>query len=578
MSGGASYASKHDLEAREAQWYGGKPGGSTMSSSYGSQGFAGSSPGPKKYGGGGGDGGLTLPPLGKTGKLSESAAMEMEAVRLRMQEQRDATESMIERLMIAHEEARRERESLVMELASMSADSGRKLLIKIITRMCRMQLVVAWQAWHGNTAQFSKMQLQDEAKALKHELKDLVGRIDEAKRDVDLRRQQIADYNFKNASKEQRALLLKIFGRMCGQKSRESFTVWKDAMEEFRRKYTLTLRMLTRLANSHLLGGWKKWYYETFLKSKMTLDETIKTLHYEVGKAKVAYDRAEKHLEKIVGEITKLMIANASPKQKALMIKILTKACTLLTRWGIMKWKKQNNLFKHARKTMGMILSRLMNSELNYGFRKWHMVCIKMTETAGELIVAKLKNQIATLQGHHDASALRIEEMGGNVRKMRESVTLRHSAMSQIAQGAEEVDLEIKLLIAECRGDAKTIAAQARAKADAEAAARGEAPRGGGGGGGGARGGGGPAAAESVDANTRAHLLVFLQNLDHAQPHDTIGALATHPGLPKHKKWLKEYVLLGNQQVAAAIRAYEFTLDTDDFIESLGIIKQQVCP
>ena len=100
MSGGASYASKHDLEAREAQWYGGKPGGSTMSSSYGSPGFAGSSPGPKKYGGGGGDGGLTLPPLGKTGKLSESAAMEMEAVRLRMQEQRDATESMIERLMI----------------------------------------------------------------------------------------------------------------------------------------------------------------------------------------------------------------------------------------------------------------------------------------------------------------------------------------------------------------------------------------------------------------------------------------------------------------------------------------------
>ena len=25
---------------------------------------------------------------------------------------------------------------------------------------------------------------------------------------------------------------------------------------------------------------------------------------------------------------------------------------------------------------------------------------------------------------------------------------------------------------------------------------------------------------ESVDANTRAHLLVFLQNLDHAQPQD----------------------------------------------------------
>ena len=50
--------------------------------------------------------------------------MEMEQVRLRMQEQRDQTEAMIEQLMIAHEEARKERESLVVELASMSADSG----------------------------------------------------------------------------------------------------------------------------------------------------------------------------------------------------------------------------------------------------------------------------------------------------------------------------------------------------------------------------------------------------------------------------------------------------------------------
>ena len=103
----SSYASKHDLEAREAQWYGGKGQGSTMGSSYngGSNFGASGGPGPgPKYGGGES---LTLPPLGKSGKLSESAALEMEGVRLRMQEQRDATEAMIERLMVAHEEARR---------------------------------------------------------------------------------------------------------------------------------------------------------------------------------------------------------------------------------------------------------------------------------------------------------------------------------------------------------------------------------------------------------------------------------------------------------------------------------------
>ena len=221
----SSYATKHDLEAREAQWYGGKQqqgtkcGGSyNPGSSYGPN-MA--TPGPKK-----GFGGNSLPPIDK--KLSESAAMEMEQVRLRMQEQRDQTEAMIEQLMIAHEEARKERESLVMELASMSADSGRKLLIKIITRMCRMQLVVAWQAWHGNTAQFTKMQLQEEAKTLKSELTTLRGRIAEARRDIDERIQLAADFAFKNASVEQRQLLLKIFGRMVGQKSRESFIVWKE--------------------------------------------------------------------------------------------------------------------------------------------------------------------------------------------------------------------------------------------------------------------------------------------------------------------------------------------------------------
>merc|ERR1712139_422238 len=137
--------------------------------------------------------------------------------------------------------------------------------------------------------------------------------------------------------------------------------------------------------------------------------------------------------------------------------------CSMLLRYGVKKWKQKTHLFKHARKTMGIIISRLCNSEINYGFRKWHMVCIKMTETSGELVVAKLKGQISILKGHHETSTNRIEEMNTNIRKMRESVTLRHSAMSQIAQGAEEVDLEIKLLIGECRGDSKPATVRTRA-------------------------------------------------------------------------------------------------------------------
>merc|ERR1712072_1573084 len=123
------------------------------------------------------------------------------------------------------------------------------------------------------------------------------------------------------------------------------------------------------------------------------------------------------------------------------------------------------------------------------------------------------------------------------------------------AQGAEEVDLEIKLLIAEFRGDTVSIAHDVPNLAATRCM---EVPLNAGVG----------IMAKFWDLN------LFLQNLDHAQPQDTIGALATHPGLPKHMAWLKKYVLLGDQQVAAAIRAYEFTLDTDDFIESLDMIKK----
>mmetsp|Transcript_20303 Transcript_20303/g.62552 ORF Transcript_20303/g.62552 Transcript_20303/m.62552 type:complete len:565 (-) Transcript_20303:147-1841(-) len=557
----SSYASKHDLDAREAQWFGGKPQQSRTGIKHGNYpaGYPNSATPEHK---------TSFGMLASTdSRLSESTAAEMEQVRLRMREQRDQTEAMIEQLMIAHEHARKERECLVLELASMSTDSGRKLLVKIVTRMCRMQLVVAWQAWHGNTAQFTKMQLQEQAKTLKAELLSLRERIDEARRSIAERVQLAADLAFKNASVDQRKLLLKIFGRMVGQKSRESFIVWKDAMEEYRRKYTLTLRMLNRLANTALMGGWKKWYYETFLKSKMSLSEKIKAIEFEIVRARQNYDTQEKHLEKIVEEITRLMVQNASPRQRALMMKILNKCCSMMLRYGLKVWKQKNHLFKYARKTMSMIISRLCNSELNYGFRKWHMVCIKMTEISSDMAITKLRAQITNLKGHHGVSSTRIEDMGANIRKMRESVTLRHSAMSQISQGAEEVDYEIKLLIAECRGETK-MPPHARTKFEAgglsqrEHIAHQEKP------------GLSSPGPESVDANTRAHLLVFLQNLDHAQPHDTIGALATHPGLPKHKAWLKEYALLGDQQVAAAIRAYEFTLDTQDFIESLDMIKR----
>ena len=551
----SSYASKHDLDAREAQWFGGKqqPRAGSKHSYPGAYG-SGASSELKAF-----SSNMPLPPVEP--KLSESAAMEMEQIRLRMREQRDQTEAMIEQLMIAHEHARKERECLVLELASMSTDSSRKLLVKVVTRMCRMQLVVAWQAWHGNTAKFTKMQLQEQVKTLRVELNSLRGRIDEAQKSITERIQLAADFAFKNASVEQRQLLLKIFGRMVGQKSRESFTVWKDAMEEYRRKYTLTLRMLVRLANTALIGGWKKWYYETFLKSKMSLHEKTKALQYEILKARENCNIQEQRLEKVVGEITRLMIQNASPRQRALMIRILNKCCSMMLRYGVKKWKQKVHLFKHARNTMSMIISRLCNSEINYGFRKWHLVCIKMTSTAGEMVVTKLKAQIMNLKGHHTVSTNRLEEMSTNIRKMRESVTLRHSAMSQISQGAEEVDLEIKLLIAECRGFKADFNSLPRGSVLRASQGKGESN------------GFSDPSLKSVDANTRAHLLVFLQNLDHAQPHDTIGALAIHPGLPKHKAWLKKYALLGDQQVAAAIRAYEFTLDTEDFIESLDMIK-----
>ena len=121
------YKSKHDLEAREVQWLGGKQRVGTKHGAYPTYGSnAAPSELNKTF-----VGNTSLPSI-DSNRLSDSAAIEMEQVRLRMREQRDLTEAMIEQLMISHEQARKERESLVLELASMSTDSSRKLLVKII--------------------------------------------------------------------------------------------------------------------------------------------------------------------------------------------------------------------------------------------------------------------------------------------------------------------------------------------------------------------------------------------------------------------------------------------------------------
>ena len=99
------------------------------------------------------------------------------------------------------------------------------------------------------------------------------------------RQKQMLEARLKNTSEAQYQLILNIFSKMTGDKTREYYSKWKGMMIDFRSKFVLMKRVLGRLMSAKTNSAWGKWYFCTFTVGKMSLDDQIKALQEELGES-----------------------------------------------------------------------------------------------------------------------------------------------------------------------------------------------------------------------------------------------------------------------------------------------------
>ena len=542
--------------------------------------------------------------------------------REKVMKQRQDHEAWVEQLAAACDATNSERERLSAEIIFLEHNMERKRLLRVILRLSRFKSHSAFQTWVHNTIKPErdrKFALRDQMK------KDLAALRVQMKEDTEkneLLREKILEQRLNNSSTEQYNLFLKIFSKLAGDKTREYFAHWMGMYRSFMKQYNLVAKIMGRMVNQTMLKGWVKWYHVVFIASKMTLDEQLKALKFELGKARQRCNFAEKAVEDVANKAMADMLAKATKGQRALLNKILSKFCTLYIRYGMKKWTDQIKLYKTAKQKMQMIISRLMNSELNYGLRKWIMVCMKDKATAGDMMVARYKRESSLLKDRSELVAARIKALCIKVEQMRESVQLQAIAADRVAHGIPDLADEfanisyvdraasenpqslIKLMPPGALGGGgaggagapgqpsedmlqttvfyganKMVPASSASLASSKGPSTGFYGRGN-------VGNDSVSLASSLDSPSlnfagigfgtpmapedRANLLVFVKSLEATSKDKAIASIAPH--LEKHKKVIKRLALVGDPRLSACIKAYERTKDIDDLLESIEMI------
>ncbi|KAH8098190.1 hypothetical protein JL720_1120 [Aureococcus anophagefferens] len=457
--------------------------------------------------------------------------------REKVMKQRQDHEAWVEQLAAACDATNAERERLSAEIIFLEHNMERKRLLRVILRLSRFKSHSAFQTWMKEDTEKNE-----------------------------LLREKILEQRLNNSSTEQYNLFLKIFSKLAGDKT----------------------RIMGRMVNQTMLKGWVKWYHVVFIASKMTLDEQLKALKFELGKARQRCNLAEKAVEDVANKAMADMLAKATKGQRALLNKILSKFCTLYIRYGMKKWTDQIKLYKTAKQKMQMIISRLMNSELNYGLRKWTMVCMKDKATAGDMMVARYKRESSLLKDRSELVAARIKALCIKVEQMRESVQLQAIAADRVAHGIPDLADEFA-----------NISYVDRAASENPQSLIKLMPPGALGGGAGGAGAPGqpsedmlqttvfygankmvPASSASL-ASSKGPSTGFYGrgNVGNDSASSQLGgdvkdkAIASiAPHLEKHKKVIKRLALVGDPRLSACIKAYERTKDIDDLLESIEMI------
>ena len=144
-------------------------------------------------------------------------------------------------------------------------------------------------------------------------------------------------------------------------------------------------------------------------------------------------------MEAIADRMAQAMIDGASASQVALLKRVLTKFCQLHIRQGMKAWKAKVHGQKTAKQRMSIVIKRLANSQINYGFRRWLMVAVKDKNSAGQLKMEQFQRETSGLKERCENVATRIVALMTKVEQMRESVQLQAIAADRVAHGLPDL-------------------------------------------------------------------------------------------------------------------------------------------
>ena len=135
-----------------------------------------------------------------------------------------------------------------------------------------------------------------------------------------------------------------------------------------------------------------------------------------VSKAKEFENEAASRQE----QATAAAINRCSSEQKDLLIKIMAKMCDNFLIFGWSVWKKKMDMFNTQLKLVTRILSRMLNSYVSKGFRRWHEVCFELVadkyKLKEELLISSRDNLMNTLKQR----ALQLEKLQAEAAELLE--------------------------------------------------------------------------------------------------------------------------------------------------------------
>ena len=137
-------------------------------------------------------------------------------------------------------------------------------------------MFTGFQTWELNTVKKDRLAKQAEIARRKAEIEAFYAQIEADEQANEERQKQMLESRLKNTSEAQYQLILNIFSKMTGDKTREYYSKWKGMMIDFRSKFVLMKRVLGRLMSAKTNSAWGKWYFCTFTVGKMSLDDQIK--------------------------------------------------------------------------------------------------------------------------------------------------------------------------------------------------------------------------------------------------------------------------------------------------------------